>query len=121
MFPIKTSYFSIRNYCLAMLRLGGAETDNHGKHFRALLDQGYDPNAFDNDSWTPLHYCAFYGKLKVAQVLMNHATTNVNLTNKKGETPLHFAAMNGFHHLIELILSNAKINKVRLLLSYQLN
>ncbi|KAE9549067.1 hypothetical protein FO519_007720 [Halicephalobus sp. NKZ332] len=88
-----------------------AAMDDDHERTQALLDQGYDPNAFDNDSWTPLHYCAFYGKLKVAQVLMNHATTSVNLTNKKGETPLHFAAMNGFHHLIELILSNAKIDK----------
>jgi hypothetical protein len=87
-----------------------AAYDDDFARIQTLLEKGYDPNAYDNDLWTPLHYCAFYGKLQSAGVLMSHAITDVNAKNKKGETPLHFAALNGYYHLIELILSNPKID-----------
>ena len=85
------------------------------------MEHGHNPNDQDNDSWTPLHYCAFYGRLKVAGALMSNAATDVNAKNKNGETPLHFAALNGYYHLIELMLSNAKIDTVCLGLSIQSN
>uniref|UniRef100_A0A7E4VQF7 B41 domain-containing protein n=1 Tax=Panagrellus redivivus TaxID=6233 RepID=A0A7E4VQF7_PANRE len=87
-----------------------AAYDDDPVRIQLLLDQGHNPNVLDNDTWTPLHYAALYGLLRPAQVLMNHATTDVNMQNKKGETALHFAAMTGHHHFVELVLSNAKID-----------
>ena len=71
-----------------------------------MLRQGSDPNELDNDFWTPLHYCAFYNRLEVCQVLLLHPDMDVNITNRTGATPLHFAALNGHVYVAELILSH---------------
>ncbi|KAH7728676.1 krev interaction trapped protein 1-like isoform 1 [Aphelenchoides avenae] len=77
---------------------------------RDLLNIGYDPNEQDTDSWTPLHYCAFYNRFEVCQELMLHRSTDVNVVNKTGSTPLHFAALNGNAYLVELILSHQHVD-----------
>ncbi|CAD5208839.1 unnamed protein product [Bursaphelenchus xylophilus] len=77
---------------------------------KQLLDQGYDPNKADTDSWTPLHYSTFYNQFKACEVLMLHPETDVNARNKTGASPLHFAALNGHVYLVELMISHSKLN-----------
>jgi ankyrin repeat protein len=70
------------------------------------LARGFDPNELDNDFWTPLHYCAFYNRLDACQALLLNPRTDVNVPNRTGATPLHFAALNGHVYVAELILSH---------------
>lgn len=79
---------------------------------KKLLDSGVSPNEPDDSSWLPLHYCAFYNKFEICEILMLHPITNVNMTNKTGATALHFAALNGHDMLIELMLSHSAIDTV---------
>ncbi|TKR95099.1 hypothetical protein L596_009314 [Steinernema carpocapsae] len=76
---------------------------------KTLLTQGVNPNECDQDSWTPLHYCAFYNKLKAMQILLNFSASSVNIPNKTGATPLHFAALNANEYMVQLILSHPDV------------
>uniref|UniRef100_A0A1I7Y7B8 FERM domain-containing protein n=1 Tax=Steinernema glaseri TaxID=37863 RepID=A0A1I7Y7B8_9BILA len=76
---------------------------------KTLLNQGINPNECDSDSWTPLHYCAFYNRLKAMQMLLNFSASSVNIPNKTGATPLHFAALNANEYMVQLILSHPDV------------
>ncbi|KAK0422009.1 hypothetical protein QR680_007310 [Steinernema hermaphroditum] len=76
---------------------------------KTLLNQGMNPNECDSDSWTPLHYCAFYNRLKAMQILLNFSASSVNIPNKTGATPLHFAALNANEYMVQLILSHPDV------------
>ncbi len=80
--------------------------------FRMLLAQGWDPNVKDDDTWTPLHYAAFYNKLDVCSELLLYSKIDVNITNKTGITALHFAALNAHEYVVELILTHSRAQTV---------
>ncbi|MGE5243406.1 MAG: ankyrin repeat domain-containing protein [Betaproteobacteria bacterium] len=49
-------------------------------------------NAFSADGWTPLHLAAFFGRGKVAELLLEHgADVAARSRNANGNTPLHAA------------------------------
>ncbi|CAJ0574103.1 unnamed protein product, partial [Mesorhabditis spiculigera] len=77
---------------------------------RNLMARGQDPNEVDRDSWTPLHYAAFYGKLDAIRALVQGADINVNAQNKGGATALHLAALNAHAYAVELMLSHPGID-----------
>ena len=70
----------------------------------ALLTSGVDPNAQDNDGFTPLHFAAQEGSIEVAQVLLDHGAL-VDLPNKFRNTPLWTAVFNsrGTGKMIDLL------------------
>ncbi|KAK6728194.1 hypothetical protein RB195_005691 [Necator americanus] len=76
----------------------------------ALVALGVDVNQADRDTWTPLHYAAFYEHLDAMRALLNSGNANVNAQNKGGATALHFAALNGNAYLVELLLSHPGID-----------
>ncbi|EYB97147.1 hypothetical protein Y032_0143g2417 [Ancylostoma ceylanicum] len=76
----------------------------------ALVALGVEVNQADRDSWTPLHYAAFYEHLDAMRALLNSGSANVNAQNKGGATALHFAALNGNAYLVELLLSHPGID-----------
>ncbi|CAJ0592805.1 unnamed protein product [Cylicocyclus nassatus] len=76
----------------------------------SLIALGYDVNQADRDSWTPLHYAAFYEHLDAMRALLNNGNANVNVQNKGGATALHFAALNGNAFLVELLLSHPGVD-----------
>ncbi len=51
-----------------------------------------------------------YGRLPALQALLSYGNCTVNARNKKGSTPLHFAAWCGHQYVIELLLSHPEIN-----------
>lgn len=62
---------------------------------RALLASGYDPNLFDDISFTPLHYAAREGHLQIIQLLLKAgADVNAHDEPRIGDTPLGSIAGN---------------------------
>lgn len=74
---------------------------------KILLDYGADINARNNIANTPLHiavsgYDDRYDYNCIKMLLERKA--NVNQKNEYGWTPLHIAAMEGYTHIVELLL-----------------
>ena len=85
--------------------------DNPG-NLQALLARGMDANARSPEGQTGLSMALAAESMKAAQVLMNWPKTNVNVLNKKGESPLMVAALKGHKDIAEqLIKKGADINK----------
>ena len=59
-----------------------------------ILDAGFDPNARDDNGWTPLLLAAFNDKALVSSVLVD-AGARPNVRSSVGWTPLHYAVQNG--------------------------
>ncbi len=56
---------------------------------QALLDQGYDPNAFDDMAFTPLHHAANHEHLDVIRLLLRAgADVNARDVEHIGDSPL---------------------------------
>src|SRR5438552_7916948 len=66
---------------------------------RLMADEGSLVNAFSPDGWTPLHLAAYFGHVKIAEMLIGQgADVNAGSRNATGNTPLH-AALAGNHKL----------------------
>jgi len=62
---------------------------------RLLLERGVDVNARKKNKTTPLHSAASQGRLKTAQVLLDHGA-NADAENDEGETPLNLVSQGGY-------------------------
>ncbi len=60
-----------------------------------LLQRGFDPNTVDDKGQVGLGLALRDGSPKVAEVLMAHPQTRLDLANATDETPLLFAALRG--------------------------
>jgi ankyrin repeat protein len=70
-----------------------------------LSGENVDADALDNDGSTPLHLAASEAEvLSGARLLLMHGA-NINLRNKKGQTPLHLASQRGHIDCMELLLN----------------
>src|SRR5262245_54860552 len=64
-------------------------------------------NDYSPDGWTPLHLAAFFGHVKIAELLLTHdADVTVRSRNANGNTPLH-AALAGNHKFVAGVLIGA--------------
>jgi ankyrin repeat protein len=79
---------------------------------QALLKRGFDPNSV-NPQGQPALLLALRGdSFAVAEVLITHPSTNVELRTAKGESPLMLAAIKGQLGLCrQLIARDADVNK----------
>ncbi|XP_011270204.1 hypothetical protein CAOG_08604 [Capsaspora owczarzaki ATCC 30864] len=80
----------------------------HKQVVAELLSAGAKPNtaASTSQRWTPLHVCAFEGRLACAELLLAHPDTLVDATDKSGWTPLHWAAFLNQQSLAALLLAH---------------
>ena len=74
--------------------------------FRCLR-VGADPNARDNDGWTPLHFAAHFTASPAVIVALLGAGADPNARNDDGWTPLHRAALNNTNPDITAVLLRA--------------
>lgn len=88
-----------------------------------------DWNSFQTQiafSWTPLHYAVWYSHLDCVGTLLSFgdgkvddfkartfmcksSECDVNARTRNGSTPLHFAAKTGAVHVVELLMSHARV------------
>lgn len=80
-------------------KIFSAVKNNDLKDVRSLLDQGADPNSYDEDGDHLLMYATFYSSIDCMQLLIEKGS-NVNAKNKIDETAL----MWGVHDLLKLKL-----------------
>lgn len=69
-----------------------------------LVRRGASLDQFDKDNfWSPLGLAAFHGKLEDVEKLLR-CGASVDLENKYGQTPLHWAADKGHHACADLLV-----------------
>ena len=75
-----------------------AVIDDDIADIRKLIAKGADVNAFDEiaqQTVTPLHCAAFFGRLESARILIEHGAELSLANEKEGVGPLHYAAKRG--------------------------
>ncbi|CAO3617505.1 unnamed protein product [Cunninghamella blakesleeana] len=55
--------------------------------------------------YTPLHYAAARGHLKIVECLIDDYAVSINARDKEGETALHKAAYYGHYHIVKYLVS----------------
>ncbi|KAK4874602.1 hypothetical protein RN001_013962 [Aquatica leii] len=77
------------------------------------LNNGYGDSGFHQmEHNSRLHQAVLYNEIEDARFLIKNGA-NIELTNIRGETPLHIAASRGFTEIINLLISKkAKINPI---------
>ena len=68
-----------------------------------ILDAGFDPNAKDDDGWTPLHFAASNDNAVVSSVLLD-AGAEPNARTNGGWTPLYPAVLSGNRLTVSILL-----------------
>ena len=90
-------------------RLHHAAGSGRIEEMRALLDEGFPINAFDDLGHTPLHCAAIYGQIEAVRYLIKAgAYINAHDEEKSGETPLGTVAANcSFAMAMVLVVAGA--------------
>ncbi len=82
------------------------------KGIAALVQRGFDPNTLNDKGETGLTQAFKLDSYRAAKGLIDLPSTNVNLPNAKGETPLMMAAIKGQIDLAKaLIARDADVNR----------
>ena len=69
---------------------------------------GDEKNLRDVDGFTPLHFAARFGHLKILEMIMEAVQNKNPITNNRRVTPLHLAAMHGRVEVIDLFMKMIK-------------
>lgn len=103
-------------FCIALLlsaaacsreinrRLVSASAEGNALSVKALIEEGANVEALENDGWTPLTIAAREGHLEVVKLLLEKGA-NVNKLEGGGHTALFWANRNRHQQVIELLLS----------------
>ena len=83
------------------------DTSEYNHIFAArLIERGSNPDAIDTRTGNSfLHRAALESNEAAAMFLVHHGAIT-NHKNVNGETPIHIAAQNGLHRLVEVLLQN---------------
>ncbi len=95
--------FSI-NFIYADINLDLILAARSGNYDQAvsLLKNGADVNAKDVEGWSPLHWAAFVGDVRIARLLLDKGG-NPELRNFSGNTPLDLAQFNNKQEMVNLL------------------
>ncbi|KAM9292228.1 protein phosphatase 1 regulatory subunit 16A-like, partial [Gastrophryne carolinensis] len=82
-----------------------AAARNDVEEVRKLLQDGYNPNLYNEDGLTALHQCCIDDYEEIVQLLIGSGA-DVNACDSELWTPLHAAATCGHLHLVELLIKH---------------
>src|SRR5258708_39878785 len=72
-----------------------------------LLDQGTAVDVYSDDGWTPLHLAAFFGHMKIAELLLSRgADVAAHSLNSNANTPLHASLANNQKMVAGLLIGH---------------
>ena len=74
-----------------------------------LIQAGANVNFTNDDGWTPLHWAAFDGHLKVCRLLINEGRADVHAVTNDNRTPLHLAAWWGHVAVCRFLIEQGAI------------
>jgi ankyrin repeat protein len=84
-----------------------AAQDGDVSEVKRLLNEGYQPNVFDELGRTPLHYAAEHGHLQVMEVLITSgADVNAHDESVIGNTPLRDVAHNCSYEVAKILIDS---------------
>ncbi|KYQ53727.1 Integrin-linked protein kinase [Trachymyrmex zeteki] len=63
------------------------------------------PDTRDDHGFSPLHWCAKEGHIKLAELLVTRGA-RINATNRGDDTPLHLSSAHGHKEIVQLLLRN---------------
>ena len=73
---------------------------------QTALKNGANPNAKDDDGWTPLHWAAFKGRVNVVKLLLERGA-NPLIADNEGHIPLYYAKDSAIRSLLESAMRNS--------------
>ena len=83
-----------------------APSHGHCEIVEWLLSHGANPNLqSDGKCFTPLHMAAWFGRVEVSRILLQHKVDQ-NILDKDGQTPLHTASYKGHIEVARLLLKH---------------
>ena len=83
-----------------------------GEALRTVLECEGDVNTIEWNIYTPLHYAAYYGNYRDAEVLILNGA-NVNALSNYKYTPMHLAALKDQHEIVRLLADNQSNTEAR--------
>jgi ankyrin repeat protein len=80
-----------------------AAAENDANKVRQLVTSGNNPNETNEETRTGLHVAAINGNLSIAAILIK-GRAKLDITDKLGNTPLHYAADRNQAEMTKLLL-----------------
>ena len=79
---------------------------------KSLIEFGADPNSQNDNNHTVLALFCGYGNLEAVKYLCSIKSVNINVKNKEGDTPLHYATFHSELPVVQYLCSlpNIQIN-----------
>ncbi len=74
------------------------------QYIQDILDVGCPINYGDHNGWTPLHFAAHYGNLRMAEFLISKGA-DIHARDEFGWTPLHWGTRAGHLEIVKFLVS----------------
>ncbi|KYM89686.1 Integrin-linked protein kinase [Atta colombica] len=99
------SYMVTQESARNLTRLSRAALNPRDACYRLIPGECSISFFLDDHGFSPLHWCAKEGHLKLAELLVTRGA-RINATNRGDDTPLHLASAHGHKEIVQLLLRN---------------